>query len=87
MAYNFFPMISRMRYINRWGLMRNTRLENIQEHSQRLRRQRVQQVLKRNRTGCQGAAVMPSPGSFYDRQSRSKRGAELWQNGRPRTRS
>ena len=33
MAYHFFPMISRMRYINRWGLMRNTRLENIQEHS------------------------------------------------------
>lgn len=33
MAYNFFPMISRMQYINRWGLMRNTRLENIQEHS------------------------------------------------------
>ena len=33
MSYNFFPMISRMRYINRWGLMRNTRLENIQEHS------------------------------------------------------
>ena len=33
MSYYFFPMISRMRYINRWGLMRNTRLENIQEHS------------------------------------------------------
>ena len=33
MAYNFFPMISRMRYINRWGLMRNTQPENIQEHS------------------------------------------------------
>ncbi len=33
MPYHFFPMISRMRYINRWGLMRNTRLENIQEHS------------------------------------------------------
>ena len=33
MPYNFFPMISRMRYINRWGLMRNTQLENIQEHS------------------------------------------------------
>ena len=33
MLYNFFPMISRMRYINRWGLMRNTQLENIQEHS------------------------------------------------------
>jgi len=26
-------MIARMRYINRWGLMRNTFQENIQEHS------------------------------------------------------
>lgn len=33
MPYNFFSMISRMRYINRWGLMRNTDQENIQEHS------------------------------------------------------
>ena len=33
MSYHFFPMISRMRYINRWCLMRNTRLENIHEHS------------------------------------------------------
>lgn len=33
MQNTFFPMISRMRYINRWGLMRNTYLENIQEHS------------------------------------------------------
>ena len=33
MAYHFFPMIARMRYINRWGLMRNTDPENIQEHS------------------------------------------------------
>jgi len=32
-AYSFFPMIARMRYINRWGLMRNTQTENIQEHS------------------------------------------------------
>ncbi len=31
--YNFFSMIARMRYINRWGLMRNTDPENIQEHS------------------------------------------------------
>ncbi len=29
----FFAYISRMRYISRWGLMRNTVLENIQEHS------------------------------------------------------
>ena len=26
-------MLSRMKYINRWGLMRNTRSENISEHS------------------------------------------------------
>ena len=32
-AYNFYPMIARMRYINRWGLMRNTQTENIQEQS------------------------------------------------------
>lgn len=30
---HFFAMISRMKYINRWGLMRNTREENICEHS------------------------------------------------------
>lgn len=29
----FFAYINRMRYINRWGLMRNTYTENIQEHS------------------------------------------------------
>lgn len=33
MKTHFFAMIHRMRYINRWGLMRNTELENIQEHS------------------------------------------------------
>ena len=33
MQHRFFALISRMRYIGRWGLMRNTRLENIQEHS------------------------------------------------------
>ena len=31
--YGFFAFLSRMKYINRWGLMRNTRNENIQEHS------------------------------------------------------
>lgn len=33
MSNNFFAYLSRMRYIDRWGLMRNTFLENIQEHS------------------------------------------------------
>ena len=31
--YHFFAMLSRMKYINRWGLMRNTRSENLCEHS------------------------------------------------------
>lgn len=30
---HFFAMLYRMRYINRWGLMRNTINENIAEHS------------------------------------------------------
>ncbi|MCR5323957.1 MAG: 5'-deoxynucleotidase [Lachnospiraceae bacterium] len=30
---NFFAMLSRMKYINRWALMRNTYIENISEHS------------------------------------------------------
>jgi 5'-deoxynucleotidase len=31
--FDFFAFLSRMRYISRWGLMRNTIPENIQEHS------------------------------------------------------
>lgn len=31
--YHFFAMLSRMKNINRWGLMRNTRRENLCEHS------------------------------------------------------
>ena len=33
MDYPFYAMLSRMRYITRWSLMRNTFAENIQEHS------------------------------------------------------
>lgn len=33
MANEFYALISRMRYITRWGLMRNSFQENIQEHS------------------------------------------------------
>lgn len=32
-ANSFFALTSRMKYINRWGLMRNSRPENIAEHS------------------------------------------------------
>ncbi len=30
---HFYAMLSRMKYINRWGLMNNTKYENISEHS------------------------------------------------------
>jgi len=30
---HFFAYLARMKFIQRWGLMRNTRTENIQEHS------------------------------------------------------
>jgi len=30
---NFFAFISRMKYINRWGLMHSTKKENVSEHS------------------------------------------------------
>lgn len=30
--YGFYAMISRMKYINRWALMRNNREENLSEH-------------------------------------------------------
>lgn len=33
MRNHFFAMMSRMKYINRWALMRNTQKENISEHS------------------------------------------------------
>ena len=31
--YKFFAYLDRMKFINRWGLMRNTRVENVAEHS------------------------------------------------------
>ena len=34
MRSEFFAFVSRMKYINRWGLMRNTAQENLKEHSQ-----------------------------------------------------
>lgn len=33
MSRSFFAMVSRMKYITRWALMRNTMSENISEHS------------------------------------------------------
>ena len=33
MSYDFFAFLSRMKYIQRWSLMRSTVQENVQEHS------------------------------------------------------
>ncbi|MBQ1231022.1 MAG: 5'-deoxynucleotidase [Clostridia bacterium] len=33
MSSNFYSMLSRMKYIERWALMRNTQKENLSEHS------------------------------------------------------
>ena len=33
MAHEFYALLGRMRYITRWGLMRNTFSENVSEHS------------------------------------------------------
>ncbi|MBR1660117.1 MAG: 5'-deoxynucleotidase [Oscillospiraceae bacterium] len=33
MDYDFFAYLSRMKYIDRWSLMRSTERENVQEHS------------------------------------------------------
>ncbi|MCR4763022.1 MAG: 5'-deoxynucleotidase [Lachnospiraceae bacterium] len=33
MSYSFFATVSRMKYIDRWALMRNAREENLSEHS------------------------------------------------------
>ena len=33
MGYHFYAMLSRMKNIYRWGLMRNTKQENLSEHS------------------------------------------------------
>ena len=33
MSYEFYALMGRMRFISRWGLMRNSSPENVQEHS------------------------------------------------------
>ena len=33
MSFSFFAAMSRLKYIERWALMRNSRAENLSEHS------------------------------------------------------
>ena len=53
MNSHFFAYISRMRFIQRWALMRNTSLENVQEHSHQVAvLAHALGVLRRKNTGA-----------------------------------
>jgi 5'-deoxynucleotidase len=58
MSENFFAMLHRMRYINRWGLMRNTQPENIQEHSLQVATTAHALAVARNRFYADGRTVI-----------------------------
>jgi 5'-deoxynucleotidase len=61
--YDFFAFLSRMRYISRWGLMRNTVPENIQEHS--LDVAVIAHALAMIRNTYCGGALDPSRAALY----------------------
>ena len=52
---HFFAYINRMRFINRWALMRNSFIENIQEHSHQVAV--LASRLGRHRNSCFGGCV------------------------------
>ena len=54
---HFFAYLSRMRFIQRWALMRNTALENVQEHSHQVAVLAHALAVIRNR--CFGGRVDP----------------------------
>ena len=49
MANEFYALMGRMRYITRWGLMRNTFSENIAEHSHQVSVLAQRQGVSQNR--------------------------------------
>jgi 5'-deoxynucleotidase len=61
--YDFFAFLSRMRYISRWGLMRNTVPENIQEHS--LDVAIIAHALAMIRNTYYGGSLDPSRAALY----------------------
>ena len=57
MANEFYALISRLRYITRWGLMRNSFSENVQEHSHMAAEQaHGLALIRRDILGLPGAA-------------------------------
>lgn len=61
--FDFFAFLSRMRYISRWGLMRNTIPENIQEHS--LDVAVIAHALAMIRNTYYGGSLDPSRAAMY----------------------
>ena len=65
---HFFAYINRMRFINRWALMRNSYTENIQEHSHQVAVLAHALAVIRNRCfgGCvdEGAVAVAAPVSY-----------------------
>jgi len=68
MREQFYAMMSRMKLINRWGLMRNARVENVSEHS--LETAVIAHALAVIRNRCFGGNVSPERaallGIFHD---------------------
>ncbi len=54
---HFFAYLARMRFVKRWGLMRNTHVENLQEHS--LQVAMLAHALAVIRNTCFGGSVRP----------------------------
>ena len=60
MKYSFFALISRLRNINRWSLMRNSASENVQEHSHMVAV--IAHALAVIRRDVYGGGASPDPG-------------------------
>ena len=65
---HFFAYINRMRFIQRWALMRNSYTENIQEHSHQVAvLAHALAVLRNEKFGGQvDAGDMPTPIKYYN---------------------
>lgn len=57
MSHHFYAMLSRMKNIYRWGLMRNTKPENLSEHS--LETAYIAHALALIRNNCFGGNINP----------------------------
>ena len=66
--HHFFAYLSRMRFINRWALMRNSYTENIAEHSHQVAVLAHALALIRNRYfgGCVDAGTVAAAALYHD---------------------